>query len=69
MSVVREANGAQVLPRADEPRQTITSHAAYCAIDADHRRKYPTYAHLAARLYVYASPSSSTEEGADHATS
>lgn len=62
MSVVIEPGGAQVLPRSDDPQQRLSTWAAYCCIDADHRLKHPVYARLADDLRVYASTSASSSD-------
>lgn len=51
VTVLVEANGAQVLPRARDQRATVPAYAAWLACGADQRR-HPEWADLAARLYV-----------------
>lgn len=52
MSVVVEANGAQVLPDLRDQRATRNGWLASVCIDADWRRTHPIWAELAASLFV-----------------
>lgn len=47
-----DANGAQILPPAEDSRATTSAWFAHLAADADMRTKHPEYAALAASLTV-----------------
>lgn len=51
VSVLRQASGAQVLPPVSDQRATISAYHASCALDADHRTKYPAFRVVASGLF------------------
>ena len=52
--IVTEANGAQVLPDANDERATVTAWCAHIACDADLRRTNDIWQGIASRLIVKA---------------
>ena len=52
MSRVAQAGGVQILPPVGDPRGTVTMWLAQQCINADHRKKHPAIAAVAADLVV-----------------